>query len=246
MPDTRTQVLDEIMGWVRGDSVGGTSNNIVSGDSNGSCLPRIYWLNGMAGTGKSTVARTIARRCLAEGRLGASFFFSRGGGELETARTFVTSITVQLAHLPASSQLPADRGRPELRAGICDAVRAQPDIAQKALVDQWRQLVLPPCERLRAIEARRPQSPPCMPLIIVVDALDECRDTNEIDFVIALLSETSGLAAAGLQIFLTRGPRYQSAKGSCACPRANDAIWYCITLTPRLSAAISDSSLSAV
>jgi SpoVK/Ycf46/Vps4 family AAA+-type ATPase len=53
----------------------------------------------MAGTGKSTIARTVARACLDDGRLGASFFFSRGGGERETTPSFVTTIARQLARL---------------------------------------------------------------------------------------------------------------------------------------------------
>ena len=37
----------------------------------------LFWLNGMAGTGKSTIARTVARTFHDQGRLGASYFFSR-------------------------------------------------------------------------------------------------------------------------------------------------------------------------
>ena len=39
--------------------------------------PPVYWLNGLAGTGKTTIAKTIAERTFADGRLGASFFCSR-------------------------------------------------------------------------------------------------------------------------------------------------------------------------
>jgi len=39
--------------------------------------PPVYWLNGLAGTGKSTIAQTIAERVFADGQLGASFFCSR-------------------------------------------------------------------------------------------------------------------------------------------------------------------------
>jgi replicative DNA helicase len=112
MPDMRMRILDEIMAWARNSY---SSNNISVNDTgepiNGSSGPqRIYWLNGMAGTGKSTIARTIACQCITEGRLGASFFFSSGSGELEMARTFVTSIAVQLARLPFI--------RPDLRSGL--------------------------------------------------------------------------------------------------------------------------------
>jgi hypothetical protein len=196
MPGTRTQVLSDIMAWARGESGDGRQ--------------RIYWLNGMAGTGKSTIARTVARACLDAGRLGASFFFSRGGGELETARMFVTTLAVQLARL----ELPCRRA---LRTAICDAVRHQPDIAQLALIDQWQRLVLRPCERMRAGAGAAPGAPP---LVIVVDALDECHAVDEIRFVLALLSQTSGLAMAGLRVFLTSRPEILIREGFLDMPES--------------------------
>jgi MoxR-like ATPase len=110
-------ILSEIMAWARG---AGSKN----GDGDGQ-QQRIFWLDGMAGTGKSTIARTIARRCSDEGRLGASFFFSRGGGELETARMFVTTLAVQLA-----------RRHKLLQASIYDDMREHPDIVTQILNDQ--------------------------------------------------------------------------------------------------------------
>ncbi|PYH82814.1 hypothetical protein BO82DRAFT_57330 [Aspergillus uvarum CBS 121591] len=43
----------------------------------------IYWLRGIAGTGKSTISRTIATQCL--NCLGGTFFFDQNQGELSTA-----------------------------------------------------------------------------------------------------------------------------------------------------------------
>jgi hypothetical protein len=55
----------------------------------------------MAGTGKSTIAHTVARDYFEQGRLAASFFFSRGGGDAGNASKFVTTIAIQLAvHIP--------------------------------------------------------------------------------------------------------------------------------------------------
>jgi len=34
----------------------------------------VYWLKGVAGCGKSTIAQTFAERSAAKGKLGASFF----------------------------------------------------------------------------------------------------------------------------------------------------------------------------
>ena len=54
-------------------------------------------MSGLAGTGKTTVARSIALLYRAEQHLGASFFFFRGGGDAGREGRFVTSIAVQLA-----------------------------------------------------------------------------------------------------------------------------------------------------
>ena len=75
LPDTRADLLPEIRNWADGRDE--------------RC---IFWLSGLAGTGKSTVACTIAREYFGQKRLGASFFFSRGGRDVGHAGKFVTSI----------------------------------------------------------------------------------------------------------------------------------------------------------
>jgi hypothetical protein len=79
LPNTRVDILEKINKWIY--------------NKDKQCL---FWLNGLAGTGKSTIARTIARQSYEKRHLGASFFFSRGGGDVGTAEKFVTSIARQL------------------------------------------------------------------------------------------------------------------------------------------------------
>ncbi|KAL4766716.1 hypothetical protein BDW60DRAFT_201961, partial [Aspergillus nidulans var. acristatus] len=52
------------------------------GKSSNKC---IFWLSRMAGTGKSTIARTVAQYFKKDGILGASFFFKRGRGDQGSA-----------------------------------------------------------------------------------------------------------------------------------------------------------------
>ncbi|KAF7506684.1 hypothetical protein GJ744_011513 [Endocarpon pusillum] len=52
----------------------------------------IFWLNGMAGTGKSTISRTVAQNLADVGDLGASFFFKRGEGDRGHAGLFISTI----------------------------------------------------------------------------------------------------------------------------------------------------------
>lgn len=59
---------------------------------------RFYWLSGLAGTGKFTIALTISREYSGRGRLGASFFSSTGGGDFGHEKKFFTTIAFQLAN----------------------------------------------------------------------------------------------------------------------------------------------------
>ncbi|TIA60230.1 hypothetical protein D6C76_10346 [Aureobasidium pullulans] len=83
----------------------------------------------MARTGKSTIARTIARELHDSGHLGASFFFSRGGGDVRHAALFVTTVARQLAEHPN-----VDNKR-ILRASISKAVSESPDIVLVIVID---------------------------------------------------------------------------------------------------------------
>jgi hypothetical protein len=65
LPGTRTELQHQIQEWAQ--------------DQQGKY---IFWLNGMAGTGKSTISRTVAESFMKEGRLGASFFFKRSEADV--------------------------------------------------------------------------------------------------------------------------------------------------------------------
>ena len=82
----RVALLDEIERWAN--------------DLNG---PPIFWLNGIAGTGRSTIAHTVAKRCVAKGTLGASFFYSVNvapGESHESGHHFSYPRTPSLAKVP--------------------------------------------------------------------------------------------------------------------------------------------------
>jgi hypothetical protein len=104
-------------------------------------------------------------------RLAASFFFSRGRGDLGRASRFATSVALQLANRSRS-----------LRENICEAIRDRKDIAYQSLRSQWNHLILHP---LTKVEAGSFQSP----LVLVVDALDECDGEEDIRLILQLLAE---------------------------------------------------------
>lgn len=149
----------------------------------------IYWLNGMAGTGKTTISLTIAHEYHQKKQLGASFFFSRGGGDLASAKKFAATVAVQLAEQS-----------PELRQLILDATTLNPRIGHLNLYNQWEKLVLEPLGLLESSSIQRP-------LLIVVDALDECDDEKDIGMLIECFASTiTNIKEIPVRIFITSRP----------------------------------------
>lgn len=176
LPGTRHDVLREIRKWADGQR--------------GS----VYWMKGMAGTGKTTIALTIATEYHEECRLGASFFFSRQGDSLSKSRGFPATIATQLTKVSA-----------ELRDRIGEAFEANSDIHSLGLLYQWKLLVLEPLAKMR-------HSLPS-PLIVVIDALDECENSQDLRLLIDCLASCSD--DIQLRFFVTSRPEgsIESAMG---------------------------------
>ena len=79
---TRVAVLETVKAWLV--------------DSNES-QPRVFWLNGLAGIGKSTIAKTIAEYAYDCGILGGSFFFSQDDQQLRDSSLVFPTLAFQLA-----------------------------------------------------------------------------------------------------------------------------------------------------
>jgi len=58
----------------------------------------VFWLNSLAGTGKSTIAQTFAKTTFADGKLGASFFCSWDFEDRSNLQTIFPTLTFQLAY----------------------------------------------------------------------------------------------------------------------------------------------------
>jgi hypothetical protein len=171
LQNTRVDVLNQIRAWADGD--------------NERC---IFWLNGMAGTGKSTIARTIACEYYNQKRLGANFFFSRGTEDRSHSRKFFTTIAVQLARIS-----------PMLKEHICKAITEHDDIDNQSLRDQWKYLILQPLSKLIANSCPSP-------LVLVIDALDECDSDKDVRGILQLLTEAESPKSIKLRVFVTSRP----------------------------------------
>ncbi|KAM0328366.1 hypothetical protein ACHAPQ_007123 [Fusarium lateritium] len=113
LPDTRVELLDAVLYWAKDEAA-----------------QSIFWLNGMAGTGKSTVSRTLAESLASNGQLGGSFFFKRSQGDRGTSKMLFTTIAAQLATTT-----------PGIAHFIRDAIDADASIGDKGLKQQFDKLI---------------------------------------------------------------------------------------------------------
>ncbi|KDQ07895.1 hypothetical protein BOTBODRAFT_38458 [Botryobasidium botryosum FD-172 SS1] len=138
LSNTREALLEEIWHWI----------NTPSGTQAGG---EIFCLTGVAGSGKSAIAHTIARRCHEEGILASSFFFSRDVEERSRPYKFLSTFARDLAR------------HPQIREQLSAALEADQSLATASLSRQFGPLVLEPCL----------QNPLQTSRTFVVDALDE-------------------------------------------------------------------------
>lgn len=154
LPGTRTRILDGIIQWAVQPETDDVEKNIL-------------WLHGMAGSGKSAIATTIAQYFDRLGRQGAYLFFERSTSD---PAVFVRTLAYKLARFDAN-----------LRRVICETIEADGDIAEKSLRTQFEKLLQQPLEKTADGLAG--------PIVIILDALDECGDANSRGLVLKLLVE---------------------------------------------------------
>ena len=149
----------------------------------------VYWLNGLAGTGKSTIAKTIAERLFADGRLGASFFCSRDFEDRRNLQVIFPTLATQLA-----------RKYIKFRSIFTPLIRSDPNIAYESLYDQMKNLIVQPLNESD------------ISTVIVVDALDECEDEESASAVLFVLGRLVS-EIPKVKFFLTGRPEPRISEG---------------------------------
>ncbi|KAH7316390.1 hypothetical protein B0J17DRAFT_349568 [Rhizoctonia solani] len=148
---TRTAVLDSLSSWLYDPT-----------------SPSIYWMNGMAGTGKTTIASTFCERVEQHKLLVATFFCTRNLAECRDITRIIPTIAYQLARYSIPFQ-----------SALCQVLEQIQDVASTNLLKQFEQLLKKPLQQAKdAIPDN---------LVIVIDALDECEDRNGVELVLDML-----------------------------------------------------------
>ena len=125
---------------------------------------QVFWLNGLAGTGKSTIAQTFAGMIANNGALGASFFCSRDYLDRKELKNIFPTLSYQLACRYSA-----------FRTQIIQAIKRDPLVARNSLISQLEGLIV------------NPLSSTNLSCVIIVDALDECVDDQPASAILSVL-----------------------------------------------------------
>lgn len=138
----------------------------------------------MAGRGKSTIASTVAHNWRSKGSC-AIFHFRRGQNALDDQ--FVCALARQLGKSLV----------PEVKEAILDSVKENQDIAKERLNEQFKTLLVGSLAKL---------GDHAHPIVIIVDALDECKNvTNAVRFI-KLVDQYSSSLPTNVKFLLTCRP----------------------------------------
>ena len=176
----------------RKDCLKGTRGAILSGIelwAKDSGRSPVYWLNGLAGTGKSTIAITIAERLFAGGQLGASFFCSRDFEDRRNLQFIFPTLEIQLA-----------RKYTEFRSILISLIQSDPEIAYESLYNQMKKLIVQPLNESG------------ISTVIIIDALDECEDEESASAILSVLGQFVSKIPE-VKFFLTGRPESRISEG---------------------------------
>ena len=155
---------------------------------------RVFWLNGpgSAGTGKSTIAYTVAQDLDQRQKLGASFFCSRDNADCSNPKLIFPTIAYQLGQFYSP-----------LQDEISAVLKADPDVAYSVVSRQLEWLLVKP------LWAVKGQMPFC---VVVIDALDECQDGGATSMILSSLAQYV-TALSPLKFLITSRPEVRIIEG---------------------------------
>ncbi|GJJ14368.1 hypothetical protein Clacol_008632 [Clathrus columnatus] len=173
LPGTRVEVLNEIIEWIN--------------DADDNC-PRLFWLAGPAGVGKSAIAHSIALRFKSIRRLGSFFCFDRNQFIDGRRDKIFPTIARDLADL--DSQI-----KHELAKIIKNetSLRKTPDLQL-----EWEKFILEPLHITSQISTG--------PILVVIDALDESGDPTLRRELLKILEKETSSLPVNIRFLVTSRP----------------------------------------
>ena len=148
----------------------------------------ILWLHGLAGSGKSTLSTTVANLFRQTNRLGAFMFFNRNVSEQNNPGLVIQT----LAYLLASYD---DR----IGDAISTVIKENTTISDDDIYLQFKKLLLEPLSSLEDLQLEGP-------IVVVLDALDECGKPDERKPLLKILVKEFPRLPSFLRVIVTSRP----------------------------------------
>ena len=168
---TRVEIMNEIVGWIHDPDIN---------------VPRIFWLHGQAGRGKSAIAHTIALQYKNAGGLCSCFCFARDRQTERREQKMSSTIVRDLA----------DRD-PAFRRAVIRAIKKDNTLkTTHDVMRQWKELLRPLSEESGGIVGA---------VVVVIDALDESGPKESREHILEALTEAASLPP-NFRILLTSRP----------------------------------------
>ncbi|KAG8742376.1 hypothetical protein FRC10_001598 [Ceratobasidium sp. 414] len=156
--NTRAGVLQDLKEWVHYGK-----------------FQKVYWLNGIAGTGKTTIAYSFCEDLENSGKPAANFFCSRGLPECRDVKRIFPSLSYQLARL----------SRP-FRCAVSSALEQGPEVCNQPIDEQFKRVIAVPLQNVgHTFDGD---------VVVVIDALEECEDKDGVNQILdACFEDSCGL-----------------------------------------------------
>jgi len=166
MKDTRKSLLENIIAWV--------ANGLEQTDGGNT-----YWIYGLPGVGKTSLAHSICASLDDKEQLAGAFFCRRDDQELRDPKNIVPTLIRKLAIL-----------FPPFRRVVAEFLRNNPNVAPESMPTPFLEFI----QKLPRLPKRT--------LVFVIDALDECGSTQSRLGVLQALTDATA-CAPWLKVIIT-------------------------------------------
>jgi hypothetical protein len=173
MEGTRESILNEIIGWVANSS---GQKNILQSNT--------YWIYGLPGIGKTSLAHSICDKLDKRNQLIGAFFCQRDDTNSSEPRNILPTLIYKLVEIS-----------PHFRRIVVERFRSNPNLTTESMEDS---LFL---GFIRSLPRHSNEHT----LVFVIDALDECGDTQSRQDVLKALTDATA-QAPWLKIIITSRP----------------------------------------
>lgn len=183
LPGTREEVLDAILGWAAQATSRSTLADLPKNNLAYSPESRVLWVCGLSGSGKSTIARSVAARLSEIGRLGSFYAFDESRQAALNPGTLFSTIARNLADCDAAR-----------KKALVEAIRHNMALRKsQSASEQFDEFIVAPSSQVPAIGDT----------VIVVDGFDESSNVIGRRALLSILTARASDIPTGLKFIVT-------------------------------------------